>query len=556
MNNFLSIEQALRTFKFITASLFIFMLSTTVQAGWQVEWIDKFDGDGVNWDNWTAQTNANYNNEVQCYTDDESSANQNYQVSDGTLQIIARKQAISCPGLGGAQKSWTSGRLNSKDKAEFLYGRIEARIKFHNLEGGTWPAFWMLENRINQQPIKNDDDFSFWPNPGAGEIDVWEWFSNQPNTFITNFFNTNGCANEVRYSYPNGGNDVLQWHKYAMEWDENNISFFIDDTLVTSHNISACAQYKEPMFILLNVAMGGSLGGSIDSSLNKATMEVDYVAHCTPDPSNSSAYCDEATPNNTVILDDDQDGVNNDLDLCPNTPLNSVVDSDGCIVTVPPVVGDDDQDGVNNDLDLCPDTPLNSAVDSDGCIVTVPPVVADDDQDGVNNDLDLCPNTPLNSDVDNDGCIVIEEPEQPEQPVQPNQAPVALAIGPTEQIFAGDYVQLSAASSTDADNDTLQYLWSQTAGPQIELLNITSSSATFKAPTVTEQTSFSFKVEVTDGKLTDTAVVTQDIYPEAEVATETQTNNEAVDDDNSSGGSIGTLTILMLLLLRRNSFTN
>lgn len=483
MNTFVSFEQikqALRTFKFIAASLFIFMLSTPVQAGWQVEWIDKFDGDGVNWDNWTAQTNANYNNEVQCYTDDESSANQNYQVSDGTLKIIARKQSISCPGLGGAQKSWTSGRLNSKDKAEFLYGRIEARIKFHNLEGGTWPAFWMLENRINQQPIKNDDDFSFWPNPGAGEIDVWEWFSNQPNTYITNFFNTNSCANEVRYTYPNGGNDVLQWHKYAMEWDENNISFYVDDTLVTTQDVSACAQYKEPMFVLLNVAMGGNLGGSIDSSLNTATMEVDYVAHCTADSSNSSAYCDEATPNDTVILDDDQDGVSNNVDLCPNTPQNGVVDSDGC--------------------------------------------------------------------------IVMDEPLPPEQPEEPNQAPVAVANGPAVKIYVDDYVQLSAANSTDADNDTLQYLWSQTAGPQVDLLNITSSSATFKAPSVTEQTSFSFMVEVTDGKLTDTAVVTQEVYPVVEADNTDAINTEAEDNSKSSGGSMGAITILMLLLLRRNKF--
>lgn len=489
------------------------MLSSTVQAGWQVQWIDKFDNDGVNWDNWTAQTNANYNNEVQCYTDDDSTANQNYQVSDGTLKIIARKQSISCPGLGGAQKSWTSGRLNSKDKAEFLYGRIEAKIKFHNLEGGTWPAFWMLENRINQQPIKNDDDFSNWPQPGAGEIDVWEWFSNEPNTFITNFFNTNSCANEVRYSYPNGGNDVLQWHKYAMEWDENNISFYIDDTLVTSHDISACAQYKEPMFILLNVAMGGSLGGSIDSSLNKATMEVDYVAHCIPDSSNSSAYCDEATPNNTVILDDDDDGVNNDLDLCPGTPLNSIVDSDGCIVTELPVL-DDDEDGVNNDLDLCPDTPVNSVVDSDGCIVT-------------------------------------DEPLPPEEPVQQNQAPVAVASSPTDTIYVGDYVQLSADGSVDPENKTLQYLWSQTAGPEVELLNVTSISPTFKAPELTSQTSFTFKVKVSDGKLTNSAVTTVDIFPVVEDSANTIEPTTAESDSSSNGGSFGYLILLTLVLPMR-----
>ena len=123
-------------------------------AGWEVTWIDRFDETGVNWNNWTPQIQANYNNEVQCYTDDDNSAQRNYEVSDGTLKIIARKQNISCPGLGGENKSWTSGRLNSKDKAEFLYGRIEARIRFSELKGGSWPAFWMLENRIAENPGK------------------------------------------------------------------------------------------------------------------------------------------------------------------------------------------------------------------------------------------------------------------------------------------------------------------------------------------------------------------------------------------------------------------
>lgn len=280
-------------------------LGGVLHAGWETQWIERFDGAGVDWTNWTAQIQANYNNEVQCYTDDDSSLNKNYDVSGGTLKIIARKQNISCPGLGNASKSWTSGRLNSKDKQEFLFGRIEARIRFLNTEGGTWPAFWMLENRIAENPIAGDGDNINWPNPGAGEIDVWEWFSNNPSSYITNFFNTSSCGSEVRYSYPGGVNDVLQWHDYAMEWDANTIRFFVDDIQVTSHNISGCAQYKEPMFILLNVAMGGNLGGAIDPGLNQATMEVDYVAHCTETNSNSATRCNQNTPSGSGAAIDD-----------------------------------------------------------------------------------------------------------------------------------------------------------------------------------------------------------------------------------------------------------
>ncbi|WP_318837981.1 glycoside hydrolase family 16 protein [Neiella holothuriorum] len=296
------------------------------QAGWEVQWIDAFEGEGVNWDNWTAQIQANYNNEIQCYTDNESSLQKNYDVSDGTLKIIARRQDIACPGLGNQQREWTSGRLNSKDKREFLYGRIETRLRFLNLEGGTWPAFWMLENRIAEHPIRGDNDTVNWPNAGAGEIDVWEWFSNDGGSYITNFFNVNGCGSEFRPTYAGGAADVQDFHTYAIEWSADQVSFFMDGNVVKSHDISACPQYKEPMFLLLNVAIGGNLGGAVDASLMQATMEVDYVAHCTT-ADNSATGCNQTTP---ISADDDGDGVGNSLDQCHDTPAGTSVDINGC----------------------------------------------------------------------------------------------------------------------------------------------------------------------------------------------------------------------------------
>lgn len=376
-HRFISIvKHRIKTKKYLLLCLLSLLVSPNALAGWEINFIDKFSGTEVNWDNWTAQTDANFNNEVQCYTDDDSSAYKNLDVSDGTLKIIARKQQVSCKGLNNQARTWTSGRINGKDKREFLYGRIEARIRFHNLERGTWPAFWMLENRIAESPRKGDGDNSNWPNPGAGEIDVWEWFANSPSTYITNFFNTGGasCGNEVRFSYPNGASDVLNWHDYAIEWDENNISFYMDDTLVSSHNVSNCSQYKEPMFVLLNVAIGGNLGGYTDPNLNKATMEVDYLAHCTATNQNNANRCNENTP--TVYADDDNDGIANDIDLCPSTLTGDSVSPDGCSINLTNIAPEVTLTMTQNNATV-------STIDSTAGIVEIVATASDEDVDDI-----------------------------------------------------------------------------------------------------------------------------------------------------------------------------
>ncbi len=71
---------------------------------------------------------------------------------------------------------------------------------------------------------------------------------------------------------------------------------------------------------------------------------------------------------------------------------------------------DTDKDSVEDSRDLCPNTPLNSRVDSNGCVVDKP-VVADNDNDGVSNKTDMCANTPSTDKVDSKGCSIFEEKE-------------------------------------------------------------------------------------------------------------------------------------------------
>ena len=111
-------------------------------------------------------------------------------------------------------------------------------------------------------------------------------------------------------------------------------------------------------------------------------------------------------------MDSDQDGVLDDVDKCPNTPLGVVVDKDGCPV-------DSDKDGVPDYLDKCPDTPVGVVVDKDGCPL-------DSDKDGVPDYLDKCPDTPLGVRVDKDGC---PPPPLPPPPPAPAPKPVIIEKG-------------------------------------------------------------------------------------------------------------------------------
>jgi hypothetical protein len=96
--------------------------------------------------------------------------------------------------------------------------------------------------------------------------------------------------------------------------------------------------------------------------------------------------------------DADGDGVNDDVDICPDTPAGEIADEDGCSASQ----RDTDGDGVNDDVDICPDTPAGEIVDEDGCSASQ----RDTDGDGVNDDVDLCPYEDASGfDTDGDGCI-------------------------------------------------------------------------------------------------------------------------------------------------------
>lgn len=135
--------------------------------------------------------------------------------------------------------------------------------------------------------------------------------------------------------------------------------------------------------------------------------------------------------------DDDGDGVDNSLDLCPTTPAGETVDANGCSDTQL----DDDADGVSNAADLCPATPAGETVDANGCSDTQ----LDDDADGVNNATDTCPATPAGETVDANGCSDTQLDDDADG--------VNNAIDQCLATPAGETVDANGCSDTQLDDD-------------------------------------------------------------------------------------------------------
>jgi len=235
---------------------------------WKLVWQEEFDYTGFpDSTKWSYDTKGNEwnwgNNEAQFYT---AYKKENAWVSGGTLKITARKEEE-----GG--KHYTSARLMTKGKGDWLYGRFEIRAKLP--EGrGTWPAIWMLPTH---------SEYGGWPK--SGEIDIMENVGYDPHTIhgTSHTEKYNHSINTQRSGQINCPDCAEKFHLYALEWDESEYRIYLDDTLyftfVNEGTGSDVWPYDKPFYLLLNLAVGGNWGGQkgIDDSLFPHTYEIDYV---------------------------------------------------------------------------------------------------------------------------------------------------------------------------------------------------------------------------------------------------------------------------------------
>ena len=254
-------------------------LSSTQQqlAGptYKLVWGDEFDYEGVPaTDKWHFQiepiTDDGWsNNERQHYTN----RLENALVSDGTLKIIAKREDYT---YGGMSKEFTSARLNAK--FDFTYGKVEVRAKLP-AAAGTWPAIWTLGSNIDEKGNYFGDSRGSVGWPHCGEIDIMEQYGGNKNETLGTFHwhdtGTNAYASYgLKKAIPKLTED---FHSYVLVWDADRIDIYVDQTLVVRMNNAENVPFDNPHYLLLNVAMGGSLGGPVPTSFEQDQMEIDYV---------------------------------------------------------------------------------------------------------------------------------------------------------------------------------------------------------------------------------------------------------------------------------------
>lgn len=227
-------------------------------------WSDEFNEDGSpcssNW-SYEVGTGSNGwgNNEEQYYTNGDQN---NVSIENGILKITAIKELYR-----GSQ--YTSTRMLTQNKFSFTYGKVEVRAKLPS-GGGTWPAIWMLGENITSVG---------WPT--CGEIDIMEHVGNRPGSTSSAIHNNAGYGGTYFGNEQHTETATSEFHIYGIVWDSEKIEFTIDGQVHFTYSPSNKDinnwPYDANQFIILNIAMGGTLGGNIPSNFTESTMEIDYV---------------------------------------------------------------------------------------------------------------------------------------------------------------------------------------------------------------------------------------------------------------------------------------
>jgi beta-glucanase (GH16 family) len=269
--------------------------------GWAVVWEDTFDGSGQpNSANWSYHVGNGFNPGNSSFSGWGNGEWEWYRPENSFRQngnLVIRADDNTTPTVI-AGRNWfqRSGRLTTKGKRSWTFGRVEARLALPNA-ASTWPAFWMMGDACDDTvttdpnaPITRFDTMaSNWSS--CGEIDIMEHRNTEAVTFQNLFWDARTglfpWADGQNLQQPNQANvgDVTQFHLYTIEWDASQIRWYIDrDTRPTPvHTVDITASNKEefrkPFHIILNLAISGQFTNFAEPNPAQfpLTMQVDYV---------------------------------------------------------------------------------------------------------------------------------------------------------------------------------------------------------------------------------------------------------------------------------------
>lgn len=246
-------------------------LSRSAEAAYSLVWSDEFNGSSLNTSDWNIDTGNGCpslcgwgNAELQYYRP------QNVTVTGGHLVLTARAESY-------AGYSFTSGKITTKNKQSFLYGRFEMRAKLPT-GNGMWPAFWMLSQ---------DDAYGGWAS--SGEIDIME--SANGTTYINGTIHYGGSYPNNTYSggtyAPPGTNFANDFHVYAIEWEPDVIRWYVDGNLYATRTSSQWyssaapgnprAPFDQDFYLLLNAAVGGNYTGCTSPGCVTANLPQEFI---------------------------------------------------------------------------------------------------------------------------------------------------------------------------------------------------------------------------------------------------------------------------------------
>lgn len=254
----------------LTLLLSVVCLPGAARADYALVWGDEFDGTTLDTADWNYDIGDGCpnlcgwgNNELEYYR------SENVAVQDGHLIITAKQESY-----GG--RYFTSGKIHTRNKHSFLYGRMEMRAKIPSGQG-LWPAFWMMPE---------DGVYGGWAR--SGELDILESINVAEEIHGTIHFGGEWPNNSSSGgSYASGIDFGDDFHIYAVEWEETEIRWYIDGILYSTKTSNQwwsdgapgnpLAPFDQPFYLILNCAVGGNWPGCTNPSCITGDLPAEYV---------------------------------------------------------------------------------------------------------------------------------------------------------------------------------------------------------------------------------------------------------------------------------------